>query len=212
MDSTSECPICQETILDKISMTCNSQHSLCFKCLLENIEVNSELKSCPICRGGDKFIMFNNEQSDIRGFYSIDYFKKSLPILQKILNNTVSNTCLISDILLITYVKNKKQLQIAHTLISFGQNIDEIIPYINWKITNKLENTLNNTINNAFSYFGSTEPINNTFSSIPIEELFGTIAQFTTPSPQRQTEGRNDRPNRPQRERIPPFVFGPFGQ
>ena len=109
-----ECAICYNLIVDKVSRTCISQHPFCFKCILSNIEANSEstspLGNCASCRGGDKYIMLTNElnqpvdehysniprrttqstqineplpssQSD--PFYTLKYFKKSLPILQK---------------------------------------------------------------------------------------------------------------------------------
>ena len=45
-------------------MTCSSQHPFCFKCLLQSVEANTELKSCPNCRGGDKFIMLTNDNNN----------------------------------------------------------------------------------------------------------------------------------------------------
>jgi len=132
-----ECSICYNQIVDKVYMTCSSQHPFCFKCILQNIETNSELKNCPNCRGGDKFIMINNTSnsgnSTSEGFYSLDYFKKSLPIIQKILGNSITiNTCLISEIILIFYIKNKNQIDVAHKLMSLGETLESIINIIKW--------------------------------------------------------------------------------
>ncbi len=130
-----ECSVCFNQIVDKIFMTCSSQHSFCFKCILQNIEANSELKSCPNCRGGDKFIMLTNDlnTTGANGFYSLEYFKKSLPIMQKILGDSITiNTCLVSENILVCYVKNKKQLDIAHKLVSLGESIDAIVAILKW--------------------------------------------------------------------------------
>ncbi len=143
-----ECSICFSQSVDKVSMTCSSQHSFCFKCLLQNIEANNKLKSCPNCRGGDKFIMLTPNPttsgtpitSGTNGFYSLNYFKKSLPIMQKILKDNITiNTCLISEIILICYIKNKKQLEIAHKLLSLEESIDSIVSIIRWDERKNLE-------------------------------------------------------------------------
>lgn len=136
-----ECSLCSEEMIDKVFMTCSTQHSFCFKCLLKSVEVNSELKSCPNCRGGDKFIMLtNNINTEINDFYSLNYFKKSLPILQKILNNGVTiNTCLISEILLVSYIKNKKQIEVCHKLLELDYKLDDLISLIKWNGKRNLE-------------------------------------------------------------------------
>lgn len=164
-----DCSVCYNPIIDKVLMTCTSQHQFCFKCLLKNVEANLELKSCPNCRGGDKFIMLTNEtESEDTGFYSLKYFKKSLPILKKILGDSVINSCLISEIILVYYVKNKKQLDIAHKLI-IDNNMDDIIPFIKW---------------------------NKKRSFVEIDMTLPTLP--TTPSPNEQTSAREQREQREQ--------------
>lgn len=131
-----ECSICLNKIVDKVLMTCSSQHAFCFKCIIEYIDTESELKNCPNCRGGGQYIMLGNEMSQIgpivtNDFYSLNYFKKCIPVLQKILQDP-TNSCLISENMLITYVKNKKQFEIAHKLLSSGESIDTIVTVIKW--------------------------------------------------------------------------------
>jgi hypothetical protein len=136
-----ECPLCNEEMIDKVLMTCNSQHSFCFKCLLKGVEVNSELKSCPTCRGGIKYVMLSNEtnSTDVNDINSLFYFRKSLPILQKVLGeDVVINTCLISEDLLVCYVRNKKQIGIIHKLLP-EYKIDELVPLIKWDKKKNLE-------------------------------------------------------------------------
>ena len=137
-----ECSICFNPIVDKVSMTCSSQHPFCFKCLLQNVEANAELKSCPNCRGGDKFIMLTNDTTlhSNDSFYSLQYFKKSLPIIQKILGDIVTaNTCLISETILVFYVKNKKQIDAVHKLMSVGESLDTVVSVIRWDERRNLE-------------------------------------------------------------------------
>lgn len=129
------CSICHSEIVDKVYMTCSAKHPFCFKCLLQSVEATNELKNCPNCRGGDKFIMIESDTSEsTNDFYTLNYFKKSIPILQKILNdnNVTPNSCLISEYLLISYTKNKKQLEIVHKLLSQDYKIADLIPLIRW--------------------------------------------------------------------------------
>ncbi len=131
-----DCPICQSEIKEKVFMTCSSKHAFCFECILKSVESTKELKNCPMCRGGgeNKYILIESDKTDENqeNFYSISRFKKSMPIIQKILKVGVSqNSCLVSDKLLLAYVKNKKQLDFTEVL-SKNYTIDEIIPFIKW--------------------------------------------------------------------------------
>lgn len=134
-----ECTLCNLEMVDKVYTTCSAKHAFCFSCILKNIEITNEIKPCPLCRGGEKYIMIENVpntiQRDSDNFYSLDYFRKSIPILQKILsdNNVSPNSCLLSEQLLVTYVKNRKQLEIAHKLlVQDNYKIPDIIPLIKW--------------------------------------------------------------------------------
>jgi hypothetical protein len=132
-----ECPICQSEIKEKVSMTCSAKHSFCFECILKSVESCKELKNCPMCRGGgeNKSILLESESicKNSENFYSVSKFKKFIPIIQKILNTEEKsqNSCLISDSVLLTYVKNKKQLEFAD-ILSKTYSIDEIFPLIKW--------------------------------------------------------------------------------
>ncbi len=131
-----DCPICHSEIKGKVFMTCSSKHAFCFECILKSVESSKELKNCPMCRGGgeNKYILIDSNTVDENpeNFYSISRFKKSFPIIQRILKVDVSqNSCLVSDKLLLTYVKNKKQLEFAD-ILSRTFPIDEIIPLIRW--------------------------------------------------------------------------------
>ncbi len=134
-----ECSICYNQIVDKVTMTCSGQHTFCFKCIIEYVDANSELGNCPNCRGGQSYIMLGNEASSTNtDFYSLYYFKKCIPILQKILQDS-TNSCLISETMLITYLKNKKQLDIAHKLLSSGETIDTVVTVIKWNEKNVID-------------------------------------------------------------------------
>lgn len=208
-----ECSICFGPIVDKVSMTCSSQHSFCFKCLLRAIEVTSELNSCPNCRGGDKYIMITNGTGPTgSGFYSLEYFKKSLPFLQKILGDSViANTCLISEIILICYIKNQKQLNLAHKLLSNGIDdpisIDDIVPFIKWDEKRNLED-LGEVIGGLAELFGMSHV--HAPNSGP-----GSIPRPSRPPPEQRERRTNERPIREQRERGPRIILGsgpsPFG-
>ena len=206
-----ECSICFNPIVDKVLMTCSTQHAFCFKCLLGIIEANSELKGCPNCRGGDKFIMLTTEANS-SGFYSLDYFRKSLPILQKILgDNVIANTCLVSELILVCYVKNKKQLNIAHKLISSDDTgrglkevIEDIVPYIKWDEKKSIENIGLEMIGGLAEFLG-----------MPPHTHEPQPPPNTRPSEQRRrrtnTDGerpsREQRPSPEQRERTPRIIF-----
>lgn len=174
-----ECSICFNQIHDKVSMTCASQHMFCFKCIVQYIEANSELKNCPNCRGGDKFIMITSDlvHTNTNDFYSLDHFKKSIPLLQKILQDSVvSNTCLISEMLLVCYVKNKKQLEIAHKLLNIGEQMDTVVNVIKWDSYDHVPDSVGNIFNilrpeinriardSGIYYYGTTNPRYNWFS------------------------------------------------
>ncbi len=146
-DQLDECSICHEIIIDKVFMTCSSQHSFCFKCILQGIELTGELKSCPNCRGPEgiekKFILLEkryiiNLDEDEQNFYSLNYFKKSLPVLQR-LTNLSNNTCLLSEHVLSVYINNKKQLEFFYEVIKIGKQIDDIFNFIKWKYTHEHE-------------------------------------------------------------------------
>ncbi len=136
-----DCAICQARTDDPVSMTCNFRHKFCFKCVLEYIEKNKELKSCPYCRGGEKSILLSEPMSPSGAaggptgqtgqdrpagpsFYSTEYLVKSLQILNKLCAGT-SNSCIVSEKLLLLYIKNKKQLSVYHVLKNTGIYTDE---------------------------------------------------------------------------------------
>jgi hypothetical protein len=108
----SECSICHEEVSDRVMMTCKAAHSFCFKCILIYVEKNMALKSCPNCRGGNKFIMIptDNEETEtetsIFDFYSLRSFKESLSILQKIKKLDSDNSCLVPESVLLLYIRN----------------------------------------------------------------------------------------------------------
>jgi hypothetical protein len=212
-----ECSICFNQIVDKVSMTCSGQHPFCFKCLLQNVEANSELKSCPNCRGGDKFIMltYNSNASGINGFYSLDYFKKSLPIIQKILGDSVTvNTCLISEIILIFYVKNKKQLDAAHKLMSQGESIDSVVSILKWDEKRNIEDIGIEMIGGLAEFLGFAVPTMPTAPNnrqMPYARARSSAIPERTPSDQRERRARRtpseytqytDEPSRPR------IIFG----
>ena len=90
----------------------------------------------------------------------MQYFKKSLPILQKILkNNVTTNTCLISEIILVCYVKNKKQLDLAHKLMNIGETLETVVSGIKWDEKKSFEDLGAEVIGGLVDFFGT--PINN---------------------------------------------------
>ncbi len=137
-----ECPICHSEIKDKVYMTCSSRHAFCFECILKGVEASNELKNCPMCRGGgfDRYILVDNNENicdNTNNFYSISNFKRSLPIVQKILElDPGQNSCLISEKLLLFYVKNKSQIEYTN-ILNNKYSIDEIIPVIKWNMKNE---------------------------------------------------------------------------
>jgi hypothetical protein len=142
-----DCAICQGNIIDKVQMTCGAAHSYCFKCILKNIEVTKELQPCALCRGGDKviFMLPDNQDplniSSENDFYSIKYFTKSRPILNKIIGESETSSCLLSEKILLTYLKNRKQIEITAKLIECGYKLEDIYAIIKWNgIGSEIEN------------------------------------------------------------------------
>lgn len=128
-----ECPICYDKEgIDRVFLTCAAKHSICFKCALDGIEHNKKLNVCPLCKGGTKYIIIGDSSAKLMDFYNLSYFKKLLPILIKIINDKSSNTCLISEDLLLSYIENKKQLEIASKLLDSGLSVDDIFNTIKW--------------------------------------------------------------------------------
>ena len=156
-----ECSICQSTIVDKVLMTCKYTHAFCFKCILKYVEQNGELKSCPNCRGGDKFIMVQSfDQSDNVGdqldhvgdqsnqedeFYTINFFRKSIPFLEKIIKTNFQNSCLISESSLLAFIRNKDQLKLVNVIISNSNeySIENLSKLIKWSFYDRLSNRTN---------------------------------------------------------------------
>ena len=94
-----------------------------------------------------------------RPSYTLDYFKKSIPILQKILNDTVSaNSCLISEQILVTYVKNAKQLDMAHKLLENGYKIPDIVPLIKWNSGKSMDENVVDFIGNFAEFMNRHGP------------------------------------------------------
>jgi len=135
-----ECSICKEDLIDEVFMTCGSKHSFCFSCLLKYVESSRKLSNCPYCRGGDKFIIIPDIKSnESNEFYSLYNFKKNINIMQKVLSVNITNTCLVSENLLLFYIKNKKQLIMFNFLILNEFLENDIYPFIKWKTTNYME-------------------------------------------------------------------------
>lgn len=146
-----ECPICANDLTDQVHMTCGAKHAFCFKCILKDIETNFELRKCPTCRGGDKFLIIDfNNVSVSDNFESLCYLKKSIPIIQSVLGN---NSCLISEKMLLFYIKNKKQIDIVHKLIENNYNLNDIVKLIKWSpSTNKaIDDIISSTVLNIES-------------------------------------------------------------
>lgn len=180
-----ECSICHSEIVDKVYMTCMARHPYCFKCLLLSVETTNELKNCPLCRGGDKFIILENSDTpENNDFYSIYQFKKSIPILHKILSENVSsNSCLIPEYLLLNYVKNKKQIMLVNFLIEHDQKIDDIIPLIKWNDKKSIEELSSDILNNIVNV--ATNDIFGSSNSNGIPSFFAGPFSFTTSSNRR---------------------------
>lgn len=135
-ECSTECSICQSELKDKINMSCGAQHEFCFECILKNVEITGELRTCPLCNGGDKFIILgvNQQHQHTDNYYSTYLFVKSLPIIKKILKDKSQNTCVISEKILQFYISNKTQLEFVHTL-NKDYELDEIIKYIRWELS-----------------------------------------------------------------------------
>ena len=135
---TTECTICQEPVTDEIKMTCAASHSFCFKCILKDVETNGQLKPCPNCQTGLKYILVLNRSKNVNNstepFYTIKFFEECLPLLNKIaLSGPDSEkSCLISEFTLLLYIKNKKQLKHVKQCITNGSDIDDIFDLIKW--------------------------------------------------------------------------------
>lgn len=129
-----ECPICQNSFTDPIKLSCRSSHEFCFSCILKWLEKKEKLDSCPLCRGGDKFIIITSgKPSQNYKHGSFNHFMLSKDILQKatLLRVAPENSCLISEKLLLTYVKNKDQLELA---IESRMDSDKLFKLIRWDI------------------------------------------------------------------------------
>lgn len=136
------CSICHSEIKDKVNMSCGSQHEYCFSCILKGIEVIGELRSCSLCNGGDKFIIidFNSHKEETDEYFSIYLFKKSLPIIKKIIKDKSQNTCIVSEKILQFYVHNKTQLEFFH-ILNKDYEQDEIIKQIKWDHVSSMNQT-----------------------------------------------------------------------
>jgi Zinc finger, C3HC4 type (RING finger) len=120
-----ECSICMDQITEPVKMTCSSQHSFCFKCIIKSVEATSELKPCAMCRGGNKYII--NDQSIKNHFF------ESLPMINKLTGNQYTNSCLVSEASLVFYSKNKKQLELFSRLAETEEDLNEIVKCIKWE-------------------------------------------------------------------------------
>jgi len=158
------CPICHSEITDKVHMTCKAMHSFCFKCILKCVEKTSKLTVCPLCRGGEKFIILDSNVRECDEFGSTCHLMKSVSILQKVLSmNLSTNSCIVSESLLINYIKNKKQLELAHKLLNENYKIEDIILLIKWDSKKSFENMgsdfvsdfVGGFVNEIFSQTGS---------------------------------------------------------
>ncbi len=139
------CSICHNVIIDKVFMTCMPRHEFCFSCIIKSVEATNQLKSCPLCRGGDKYIMIDNcvESMDEN---SLCMFKKMIPILRESLKIKETNSCLISEKLLVHFIRNKKQLKSARILLDNGLKPTDVVDMIKW----------NEDIDNFMNSLGTT--------------------------------------------------------
>ena len=127
------CPICQASFKDPVKTTCKASHEFCFSCIIQWVSTKDSLESCPLCRGGDKFIIINEKSVKKEYSYnSLNHFLLSKKLLQKILHiKGNENSCLISEKLLLTYVKNKEQLELA---LESRMSEDKLVKLINWDV------------------------------------------------------------------------------
>ena len=131
------CPICQDDIKqsEQVNTTCSAMHTFCFSCILKTTEHEKCLKPCPVCRGNNKFIMISridNTNVQTYDFYSLSFFKTCSPILNKVFNLELDNSCLINEKMLLLYILNKKQLLFVHKIREYV-DISEIIEVVKWK-------------------------------------------------------------------------------
>lgn len=183
-----QCSICQENVVEPVRLTCRASHSFCFGCILDYIENNKELKNCPSCRGGGKYILLPDKDSSEENsqgstsnevtFKSLKNFHNSLPILQKI-KNIESNSCLISDDILYLYISNKDQIELINEIIKNRKengiavsesDTDKLIKLIRWKTSSGSLNDLAGDMIGQFvmdNIFGSSSGPREQPSDIP---------------------------------------------
>lgn len=142
-----ECVLCN---IDKdknefINMTCDARHEFCFGCIIKNIEINKTNKECPLCRTKISSIIIppkskleNFNKTDFykeEDFYSIYFFNKCIPFLNILGNTNITNVCLIENLELTNYTKNKNELIFAVNVLKSGAetDIDKLYDHINWK-------------------------------------------------------------------------------
>lgn len=126
------CAICQSEVVDKVSMTCSSMHKFCFKCILKYIEKNNKLTNCPYCRGSSKYILIEKNDTNSDSFYDTNYLKKSLNVLSKVFKDIETNSCIVSDMSLVHYIRNQKQLNLFFKALQFYEKEEHLIQLIKW--------------------------------------------------------------------------------
>lgn len=131
--SDDKCSICHLKIQDSVSMACKGMHSFCFLCIITWIGQQKKLDCCPICRGGDKYIIIKNTEINNKNYLynTLSHFSLCKPILEKILRETTNeNSCLVSERVVLTYIKNEKQLQL---LFESKMPLEDLMYIINWE-------------------------------------------------------------------------------
>jgi hypothetical protein len=197
-----ECSICYNKINDShVEMTCMSRHSFCFKCIIENVETHSELKPCPLCRGGSKYILLNLGQAtkgSTGSFYSTDYFLESLPIINKLIKCKFTNSCLVSEEALVFYVKNKKQINMFNKLVrdrkeenAEEDTIDELIDCIKWERKDESKRSIFGSLFNGLS---DMEP-GEVYGGVQLFPLSSEFAQAFSRAANGPANGPNNGPN-----------------
>jgi len=151
-----ECSIClvEKETSEFVKFTCDAEHRSCFSCVLNTLKAKSKL-SCHFCKSRSEFINVPNKHLLIKNsedINSIYYFKKCIPIINKIYNIDLFKNCLVHEKDLLLYLNNEKNLLFAHKLLE-DETLEEVVKSINWKLQNSIVTT--NVTNN-----NNTVPLN----------------------------------------------------
>ncbi len=133
----STCPICKENVVDAVYTTCSARHSFCFSCILGMVPT-SETLSCPVCRGGNEYIIVDNinkfdaNDTDYNSLKSFIKYKKVIMALAS--DDKNHNCCLVSTECLLFYINNKEQFELLE-FISSKYELSNAIKLIKWSNT-----------------------------------------------------------------------------